>query len=314
MKRMPPSPLTAAAHLLAAPASSRAQPPPSLHRFLAARWAAVDQMTLALVMCVHASVLFRGSLEPREVLTYRALLVAHASSLALSLAAPATYLRHRSAIISALRLVDLLLLTELVDMQRIHQPASAAAAAAGQRLQAAGAGSCSSSSSASSLAFSLRGMSADGALAALRAWRLQAQGSLQAAVVFMVAITRLHALLACASGAPLRPALHLLVHGTTVGVLCLRSPAGELEEGAERTCHMGGKFSRSRVPLQSGGLRPRSLAVFFCHLTWPRNLIQALAAFGLPNPCCLQPAAATWVLPAPTMPSWWRACSGCCGR
>lgn len=221
------APDVAAAHSSSPPAlpmASRAQPPMSLHNFLVARCAAVDQMTLALIICLHASILFKGALQPHELLTYRLLLVMHGGSLALLLAAPAVYLRHRSAVISTLRLVDLIVLPVLVDTQRIHQPAGAAATAANS----------SSIGSASNPAFSLRSLSFEGAAEALHAWRLQAHGSMHAALLFMVAVTRMHACLAAASGAQLPPLLHILVHSTTVGALCLRSPAGELHDGPER--------------------------------------------------------------------------------
>ncbi|KAL4435936.1 hypothetical protein ABPG77_000698 [Micractinium sp. CCAP 211/92] len=212
------APDVAAAHSSSPPAlptASRAQPPMSLHNFLVARWAAVDQMTLALIICLHASILFKGALQPHELLTYRLLLVMHGGSLALLLAAPAVYLRHRSAVISTLRLVDLILLPVLVDTQRIHQPAGAAATAANS----------SSIGSASNPAFSLGSLSVEGAAEALHAWRLQAHGSMHAALLFMVAVTRMHACLAAAWGAQLPPLLHILVHSTTVGALCIRSPA-----------------------------------------------------------------------------------------
>ncbi|KAL4458848.1 hypothetical protein ABPG75_013713 [Micractinium tetrahymenae] len=199
--------------------SGPAQPP--LPRYLAARWAATDQKAFALVICVHASVLFKGALQPHELLTYRLLLVAHAGFLALLLAAPGACPRHRSATISSLRLVDVLLLPLLVDMQRIHQPAGAAKAAAA----AAAAGAAAHHGGGSTLAFSLRSFSLCGLGGATRARRQHAAAGLHAALLLMVAVTRLHACLAAAAGGPLPPVLHLILQAATVGMLCLRSPA-----------------------------------------------------------------------------------------
>lgn len=215
---------TAAARTLAmsAVASPHAEAPPSLHSFLAARWAAVDQKTFALVMCVHASVLLKGALQPLELVTYRMLLAAHTACLALALAGPRAYLRHRSAIVSALRLVDVVLLPVLVDMHRIHQPASAATAVGAAAPPAVFNGSISSSGSGMPL--SLHSLTMHGVVPALRAAWPHARGCLHAGLLFMVAVTRMHGCLAAAAGAPLPPALHLLLHAATVGALCMQSP------------------------------------------------------------------------------------------
>lgn len=300
----------AAARTLAmsAVASPHAEAPPSLHSFLAARWAAVDQKTFALVMCVHASVLLKGALQPLELVTYRMLLAAHTACLALSLAAPRAYLRHRSAIVSALRLVDVVLLPVLVDMHRIHQPASAATAVGAAAPPAVFNGSISSSGSRSGMPLSLHSLTMHGVVPALRAAWPHARGCLHAGLLFMVAVTRMHGCLAAAAGAPLPPALHLLLHAATVGALCMQSPTGE----AQRVALLGapGNISiTARHCCQAGdapssyGRTPNCLCVYAPNRRAP-----------LAPPLRLQHAGVTWALPTPTMPCWWRACSGCCAR
>lgn len=137
------------------------------------------------------------------------LVVAHAGLLALALAAPGRFLARRTALMAAVRFIDVGVLPLIVDWVRIHQPsrpARQAAEAAAAATAAAAAGS--------------------GWWAAARRWGVLAGARLQSAVLLVVGAAKLQSLVGAAVGAALPPALHLLLHTATIAAMCLNAPKG----------------------------------------------------------------------------------------
>lgn len=134
----------------------------------------------------------------------------HAALLALALAAPLRYLKHRTPFMAAVRFMDVLILPLMVDWTRIHQRG-------GRGRQAAGAAAAGAAAGAAE---------GPGWRAAPQRWRALAGARVQSAVLLVVAAAKLQSVVGAAVAVPLPPVLHLALHTATVAALCLNTPKG----------------------------------------------------------------------------------------